>query len=115
MNILIAMIVMVSFFFPQECAEPINIWYKVSNDDKSIGQIVELDMSKGQAFSDAYFIYLVVQDNKTKEIVIIAFPNGGDWVADTYDPFLEEMEKEFKSLEEYLRANQKNTITIEKK
>ena len=64
-------------------------------------------MSKGQAFTDFQYIYLMVQDLDNGEIVMIAFPNGGDWVVDEYNPFFEELEKEFNSLEEYLKSQQK--------
>ena len=91
------------------CEDPVNIWYKVSTFAEDSGKIIKLDMSKGQAFADQQFIYLIVQDVETQEITYIAFPNGGDWVAQAQDPFLKELEKEFKNLEEYLKANQSST------
>ena len=95
-----------------ECGEPENIWFKLSTEH-GVQKVVELDMTKGQAFTDPQFIYLVVQDIDTKEVIYIVFPNGGDWVAEVRDPFLDALEKEFKSLEEYLRA--KGSTEIKKK
>ena len=95
-----------------ECGEPENIWFKLSTEN-GVQKVVQLDMTKGQAFTDPQFIYLVVQDIDTKEMVYIIFPNGGDWTAEVRDPFLDALEKEFKSLEEYLKS--KGSTQIEKK
>ena len=68
-------------------------------------------MRTGQAFTDHQYIYLVVKDLNTGEVVYIAFPNGGDWVAEPKkDPFLEALDEEFKNLEEYLRSKQGTEI-----
>ena len=97
-----------------ECGEPVNVWYKVSTFEPDNGKVVRLDMSKGTAFTDHQFIYIAVQDLDTKDVIYIMFPNGGDWVADTQkDPFLEELDKEFKNLEDYLRN--KGSQEIKKK
>ena len=71
-------------------------------------------MSKGQSFSDGMYIYLIVQDIEKKELIYIVFPNGGDWTAETKDPFLDALEKEFNSLEEYLKSKGDGT-QIQKK
>ena len=86
-----------------ECGEPENVWFKISSEDGYGLKVVQLDMTRGQSFSDGMYIYLVVQDIKTKELVYIVFPNGGDWTAETKDPLLDALEKEFNSLEEYLK------------
>ena len=97
-----------------ECGEPVNVWYKVSTFEPDNGKVVRLDMSKGKAFSDHQFIYISVKDLDTGDIIYIAFPNGGDWVADTpKDPFLEALDEEFKNLEDYLRS--KDSQEIKKK
>ena len=97
-----------------ECGEPVNVWYKVSTFEPDNGKVVRLDMSKGKAFSDHQFIYISVKDLDTGDIIYIAFPNGGDWVADTpKDPFLEALDEEFKNLEDYLRS--KGSQEIKKK
>ena len=94
-----------------ECGEPVNVWYKVSTAEQDNGKIVRLDMTKGQAFSDQMFIYIVVKDADTGDVIYIAFPNGGDWVAETpKDPFLEALDEEFKNLEDYLRAKKGTEI-----
>ena len=72
-------------------------------------------MSKGQSFADPQYIYLIVQDINTKELIYIVFPNGGEWVAEEKDPMLEALEKEFKDLEEYLKATQSKRREIKKK
>ena len=97
-----------------ECGEPVNVWYKVSSAEQDKGKIVRLDMTKGQAFSDQMYIYIVVKDADTGDVIYIAFPNGGDWVAEpAKDPFLEALDEEFENLEDYLRS--KDSQEIKKK
>ncbi len=98
-----------------DCGEPVNVWYKVSTDSISLGQVIKLDMTAGQSFSDANYIYIIVRDLENGENVVIAFPNGGDWVAQTQDPFLDALDKEFKDLEDYLRATKDKSSEIKKK
>ena len=91
--------------------DPVNVWYKVSTFAEDRGKVIKLDMRKGQAFTDHQYIYLVVKDLNTGEVVYIAFPNGGDWVAEPKkDPFLDALDEEFKNLEEYLRSKQGTEI-----
>ena len=85
-----------------ECGEPENMWFKLQTENGR-QKVVQLDMSKGQSFSDGMYIYLIVQDIEKKELIYIVFPNGGDWTAETKDPMLQALEKEFNSLEEYLK------------
>ena len=92
-----------------ECGEPENVWFKISSEDGYGQKVVQLDMTRGQSFSDQMYIYLVVQDIETKELVYIVFPNGGDWTAETKDPMLQALEKEFNSLEEYLKLKGNGT------
>ena len=93
------------------CEETTNIWYKVSSFEPDKGRIIKLDMSKGQAYSDQMFIYIAVRDLETGDVIYIAFPNGGDWVAETpKDPFLEALDEEFKNLEDYLRSKESQEI-----
>ena len=86
-----------------ECGEPENIWFKLSTEN-GVQKVVQLDMTKGKSFTDEMHIYLVVQDIETKELIYIVFPNGGDWTAEIKDPMLQALEKEFNSLEEYLKS-----------
>ena len=96
------------------CEDPTNIWYKVSSFEPDKGRTVKLDMTKGQAFSDGVYIYIVVKDLESDEVIYIAFPNGGDWVAEPKkDPFLEALDEEYKNLEDYLRS--KDSQEIKKK
>ncbi len=93
------------------CEEPVNIWYKVSTFEEDAGKIVKLDMSEGKAFSDEQWIYIAVKEIDRDDITYIVFPNGGDWVVKAEeDPFLKELEKEFNSLEEYLKLNKSTSI-----
>ncbi len=85
-----------------ECGEPENMWFKLQTENGR-QKVVQLDMSKGQSFADPQYIYLIVQDINTKELIYIVFPNGGDWTAEIKDPMLQALEKEFNSLEEYLK------------
>ena len=99
-----------------ECGEPTDIWFKVSNEQGSgnYGKVLQLDMSKGYADSDGISLYLFVKDSNGDGIVIM-FPFGY-WETEkiSKDPFLEELEKEFKSLEEYLKKNKGKGTEIKK-
>ena len=93
------------------CEDPVNVWYKVSTFQEDKGKVIKLDMRKGQAFTDHQYIYLVVKTIDTGEVTYIAFPNGGDWVAEPEkDEFLDALDEEFKNLEEYLRSKQGTEI-----
>ena len=81
----------------------VNVWRKVSTDELNPGEIVPLDMRRGYSSCEGQYIYIVVRMVGSEEEVIIAFPNGGYWTAPEPDPFLYELQKEFDSLEEYLR------------
>ena len=81
----------------------INIWKKVSTDEMNPGEILSLDMSKGYSACEGSYMYIVVKIFGTEEDIVVAFPNGGYWTAPEPDPFLEELQKEFDNLEEYLR------------
>ena len=96
------------------CEDPVNIWYKVSTFQEDKCKIIKLDMTKGQAFSDHQYIYIVVKTLETGEVTYIAFPNGCDWVATPpKDPFLDALDEEFKNLEDYLKKNK--GVEIKKK
>jgi len=91
----------------QDCEEPVNVWFKVSNDqtNPNYGQVVALDMSHGYSSTDGEFIYLVLSDVTTTEQVILTFPIGY-WTVDDKD----EIQKEFESLEEYLKNTKGSLI-----
>ena len=100
--LLTSCILVLSFTDSTQSTE-INVWNKVSTDKTNPGEIVSLDMSKGYSTCENHAIYIVVRMIDSEEEVIIAFPNGGYWTAPEPDPFLQELQKEFDSLEDYLR------------
>jgi len=102
LGLIIACILCVSLADIKQDIE-INVWHKVSTDELNPGEIIALDMTQGYAFSDHQFIYIVVQPLNSEEQIVVAFPNGGYWTAPEPDPFLLELQKEFDSLEDYLR------------
>ena len=91
----------------QDCEEPVNVWFKVSNDqtNPNYGQVVALDMSHGYSSTDGAFIYLVLSDVTTTEQVILTFPIGY-WTVDDKD----EIQKEFENLQEYLENTKGSLI-----
>ena len=114
-NIFTTLLILIGFIFSQDCAEPIDVWFKFSNDSKTYGEVIQLDMSKGYAGTDGHFIYLYVTDlNNPEEGIVIAFPIGY-WESGSKNSFEEELEKEFKDLEDYLTRNAGKGIKIEKK
>jgi len=104
-KILALSIVCISCMFLASSTESteINVWYKVSTDELNPGEIIPLNMNKGYTSCDDSYIYMVVQIVDSEEEVIVMFPNGSYWTAPGPDPFLLELQKEFDSLEDYLR------------
>ena len=99
------------------CEEPVNVWFRVSNDINSegYGNIIELDMSKGYADTDGIYVYLFVQEKNTPNGIIISFPIGY-WETEIIgkpQPKSEEQEKPF-DLDEYLRKNKHKGLKIHK-
>ena len=88
----------------------VNIWHKVSTDQLNPGEIVPLDMSRGYAYSDPMYIYIIVNAIGIEEEMIIVFPNGGYWTSPEPNPFLQELQKEFDSLEDYLKNRESKEI-----
>ena len=88
-----------------------NVWYKVSTDNLTYGNVLRLDMSNGQSFSDGMYNYLIVHDIDTQEVIYIAFPNGGDWHAfSKEDSIYMDMEKEINDLQKYLEKRKSSAI-----
>ena len=81
----------------------INVWHKVSTDELNPGEIVPLDMSQGYTFCEGSYVIMVVNVVDSEEEIVIVFPNGGHWITPEANPFLQELQKEFDSLEDYLR------------
>ena len=92
-----------------ECKE-INIWHKLSTDAYRIGEIVSLDMSHGYSIADHKYIYIIAFELITGDTIVTVFPNGGHWESPKPDPFLQEMQKEFDSLEDYLKSQESKEI-----
>ena len=109
-NIFIILLILIGFNFSQDCEEPTNVWYKISNDinSKTYGKVIPVDMSGGYAYTDGVAVYLIVFEKNTKEQLIMMFPIGY-WEAGG------EIEKEFRDLEDYLKHNAGKGIKIEKK
>ena len=112
-NIFITLVTLIGFIFPQDCEEPINVWFKISNDSKTYGQVIKLDMSKGYAGADGQYLYLYVADLTNNEGIVIMFPIGY-WEAPSMSDFDKELEKEFKDLEDYLKKNKGKGIEIKR-
>ena len=110
---LLTFLFVISFVFPQDCEEPINVWFKISNDSKTYGQVIQLDMSKGYAGVDGKYLYLYVKDITNNEGIILMFPIGY-WETETPSQFEKDLEKEFKDLEDYFKKNKGNGIEIKK-
>ena len=92
-----------------ECEEPINVWFKISNDKNyNFGEMLKLDMSGGYASTDGMFIYLVVLEKDTKNQFIISFPIG-HWLMEKVDKAKkivpQKKEEEKFDLDEYLKKN----------
>ena len=98
----VACILCVSLTDSAESTE-INVWRKVSTDELNPGIIVSLDMSKGYTYCDGPYILMVLRVIDSEEEIVVMFPNGGYWTAPEPDPFIQELQKEFDSLEDYLR------------
>tara|TARA_R100000315_G_scaffold38470_1_gene16306 strand:+ start:232 stop:564 length:333 start_codon:yes stop_codon:yes gene_type:complete len=105
---------LIGFSYPQECEEPVNVWFKLSNDtsSKDYGETIAIDMSRGYASTDGVYIYLFTYVKDSDEGVIISFPIGY-WEVETKSEFQKELEKEFKNLEDYLK-NKGNGTEIKK-
>ena len=81
-NILIILVILISFILPQDCEEPVEVWFKISNDatSKNYGEIIQIDMSWGFAGSDGIYVYLFVYEKDTrKELVKCSLKY---WVSD---------------------------------
>ena len=108
---IIIMVTLMGFIFPQECEEPIDTWFKISNHESSYGSLLTLDMTSGFAFADGVFIYLVVYEKYTKEEIVISFPIG-HWEVEKILKEKPKKEKEEFDLDEYLKKNKGKGIKV---
>ena len=88
----------------------IDIWHKVSTDTYNPGEIIDMDMSKGYSVCDGPNIYIIVRLVDSEEEAMLAFPNGGYWKSKAVDPFLQNLQEEFDSLEDYLQSQESKEI-----
>ena len=109
------LVLLFSFGCSQECHEPTNVWFKLSNDtsSKDYGEVIAIDMSKGYADTDGVNIYLLLRLKDSEEGVIISFPIGY-WEIEQPSEFEKELEKEFKNLEEYFRQKESKGTEIKR-
>ena len=105
-SILIIMVILIGFVLPQDCEEPINVWFKISNAETDYGELIALDMSGGFATTDGKFIYIIVKNKDTGEDLVIQFPIGY-WIIDKIDKKIpkQEKKKEEFDLDKYLKNN----------
>ena len=106
---------LLNLFFSQECEEPENVWFKISNNPEHMyGKIMSIDMSRCYADTDGYYIYLFLLEKNTKEELIIQFPIGW-WEVETFSKKIPQKEnKEEFDLDEYLKKNKGKGIKIAK-
>ena len=113
-NILLILIILIGFILSQDCEEPINVWFKISNGEEDYGQLLILDMSNGFATTDGLFIYLMVFDKDSKEQLVMIFPIG-KWIIEEVDKskkIVPKKQKEEFDLDEYLKKNKGKSKTI---
>jgi hypothetical protein len=106
-KILLTLVTLISFILPQECEEPENVWFKISNNkDHHYGQLLTIDMAYGYALYDEVYIYLFVLEKNTGEELVIMFPIGY-WEVGKIDKIIPEQEKKKEEfdLDEYLKKN----------
>jgi len=105
-------VVAISFSFTafligeDSCADSkVDRWFKISTDALDPGAVLELDMSRGYSYTEGNLIFIIVKIAGTEESLVVAFPNGGYWSAPKEDDFLNALDKEFETLERYLRKD----------
>tara|TARA_B100000287_G_C20446084_1_gene707567 strand:+ start:489 stop:848 length:360 start_codon:yes stop_codon:yes gene_type:complete len=114
-NILITLVTLIGFVLPQDCEEPIDTWFKISNYQDNYGKLLTLDMTSGFAFTDGMFIYLIVYEKDTKEEIVISFPIGHWEVEKIIKKNPKKDEKKEFDLDEYLKQNRGKGIKITNK
>ena len=108
-KLMVICITLMTIGFNNECEEPVNVWFKISNDKAyKFGEQIKLDMSGGYAMTDGILIYLVVLEKDTENQFVITFPIGS-WIMEKIDKSKKEIgpknqQEEF-DLDEYLKKN----------
>ena len=113
-KILIVLVTLISFILPQDCEEPEEVWFKISNDaaGKDYGEIIQIDMSWGYAGTDGIYIYLFVYEKDTRKELVVMFPIGY-WEIEKIIPKKNIQKKDF-DLDEYLKRNKHKGMKIQK-
>ena len=62
-NIFILLVTLIGFIFPQVCEEPINVWFKISNDSKTNGQVITEGNMSNINYPDECFIISRTNNN----------------------------------------------------
>ena len=103
-NILLTLVILISFILPQACEEPVEVWFKISNDINSTGygEIIQIDMSWGYAGSDENYIYLFVYEKGTGKELVVQFPIGY-WETERINKYVPKENEEF-DLKKYLKS-----------
>ena len=103
-NILLILVILISFILPQDCEEPVEVWFKISNDTNSTGygEIIQIDMSWGYAGTDGIYIYLFVYEKDTGKELVVQFPIGR-WEAERINKYIPKENEEF-DLKKYLKS-----------
>ena len=103
-NILITLVTLIGFILPQDCEEPVEVWFKISNDTNSTGygEIIQIDMSWGYAGADGSYIYLFVYEKDTGKELVVQFPIGY-WEAERINKYIPKENEEF-DLKKYLKS-----------
>ena len=106
-KIFLVLVTLISFIFPQDCEEPSEVWFKISNDinNKNYGELIQVDMSWGYAGTDGINIYLFVYEKITGKELVVQFPIGY-WEAERINKFKKYIPKENEEfdLEKYLKS-----------
>ena len=103
-KILITLVTLISFILPQDCEEPEEVWFKISNDaaGKDYGEIIQIDMSWGYAGTDGINIYLFVYEKHTGKELVVQFPIGY-WEAERINKYIPKENEKF-DLKKYLKS-----------
>tara|TARA_Y100000593_G_scaffold66718_1_gene122764 strand:+ start:162 stop:527 length:366 start_codon:yes stop_codon:yes gene_type:complete len=112
-KILITLVTLIGFILPQECEEPENVWFKISNNPEHMyGKLMTIDMSAGYALVDELGIYLIVLEKNTGEEIVIMFPFGYWEVGKVEKNIPKKKEKKEFDLDEYLKQNKGKGLIV---
>ena len=118
-KLMVIISIVLALSFSQECDEPQEVWFKISNEvgSENYGKLIQLDMSRGYANTDGVYIYLFVLEKDTDSQMVIAFPIGY-WETEIIgksEKIIPKKEKKEFDLDEYLKNNKGKGIEIKTK